>query len=426
MRIGMFTDTYVPQINGVAASVSLLKKTLEDLGHDVFVFTTTDPDAKGLQEEHVYRVPSAPIFTERRLGVFYHPGLAREVRRLNLDLIHTHTEFSLGIFGRNLAGDLELPLVHTYHTIYEDYTHFVAKGQQMNRMARGAARALTRSFCNVADAVVVPTVKVKDLLMDYGVVSDLNVVPTGIDLSRFETEDNGRAWRKAARAELGLAEDSFVLVNIGRVSAEKNIQEIIMILARWLPGRPDTRFVVVGDGAYRKQLEQLVRVHHVEDQVIFAGARPFARIAAYFFLGDVFVSASQSETQGLTYIEALASGLPVLARKDRCLEGVVEEGVNGLVYESEHEALSYLDKLYENPELVRSMGAEARKSTEKFSSLHFANRILDVYMLAINDAEGIQRSLTQRLSRDLAEQVSKEHQTRLTEEKDTRSADPSR
>lgn len=426
MRIGMFTDTYIPQINGVATSVSLLKKTLEDLGHEVFVFTTTDPDAKELQEEHVYRVPSAPIFTERRLGVFYHPGLVREIRRLKLDLIHTHTEFSLGIFGRNLAGDLELPLVHTYHTIYEDYTHFVAKGQQMNRVARGAARALTRSFCNVADAVVVPTNKVKDLLMDYGVVSDLNVVPTGIDLTRFQTEDNGKAWRQATRAELGLDEDCFVLVNIGRVSAEKNIQEIILILARWLPHRPEVRFAVVGDGAYRKQLEELVRVHHIEDRVIFAGSRPFEQIAAYYYLGDVFVSASQSETQGLTYVEALAAGLPVIARKDRCLEGVVQEGVNGLVYRNEQEAMAYLDKLYKDPELVRTMGAEARKSTEKFSSVHFGNSILEVYKMAMNASEGIQQSLTQRLSRELAEQVSKDQQTRLAEEKDTRSTEPGR
>ena len=408
MRIGMFTDTYTPQINGVATSVSLLKRSLEAMGHDVFVFTTTDPEAKGLKEDHVYRVPSAPVFTERRLGVFYHPGLAREVRQLNLDLINTHTEFSLGIFGRNLSSDLNLPLVHTYHTIYEDYTHFVAKGQQMNRMARSAARALTRSFCNIADEVVVPTNKVKELLMDYGVVSALNVVPTGLDLSRFETTDDGAAWRRETRAELGLEQDRFVLVNIGRVSAEKNIQEIIQIMGRWLPSNPEVRLVVVGDGPYRKNLEQLAQTLKIQDSVIFAGYRPFEKIAAYYRLGDVFISASQSETQGLTYIEALSSGLPVVARNDRCLEGVVEQGINGFVYESENEAIEYLDRLASDRELGKKLGIEARRRTERISSSYFADSILQVYQMAIESSEGIQQSLTRRLSQDLSEQVKRD------------------
>ena len=410
MRIGMFTDTYIPQINGVATSVFLLKQTLEAMDHQVFVFTTTDPEAKKSSEDGVYRVPSAPIFTERRLGMFYHPGLSREVKRLNLDIIHTHTEFSLGILGRNLASDLDLPLVHTYHTIYEDYTHFVARGEPMNRVARSAARALTRSFCNIAEAVVVPTYKVKDLLMDYEVVSEINVVPTGIDLSRFQAPDGGQAWRAETRAELGLREEQFVLINIGRVSEEKNLQEVLHVLSGWLPKHPEAVFVVVGDGAYRARLEELSVIHGIADQVIFTGYRPFGEIARYYRLGDIFISASQSETQGLTYIEALASGLPVLARQDRCLEGVVFQEQNGLVYETEEEALGYLDRLISDRALVKRMGETAEREVSTFSAETFAKRILRVYESAQAAAEGLQQSLTPRLGQALSEQALNEQQ----------------
>lgn len=384
MRIGLFSDTYVPQINGVATSVHLLQTTLQEMGHDVYVFTTSDPDVKGVDRD-VYRLPSAPVLTERRLAMVYHPRIAREVRRLKLDVIHTHTEFSLGIFGRNLAEDLDIPLVHTYHTIYEDYTHFVAKRASLNRVARSAARTLTRTFCNQANEVIVPTEKVKDLLLTYDVVRDLHVVPTGIDLDRFKTEDGGAAWRQETRRELGLTEDQFVLVSVGRVSEEKNIQEVLAYLGGWLPQHPTARMVIVGDGAYREALEQEAKDYHISKQVIFAGYRPFSDIAKYYALGDVFVSASQSETQGLTYIEALASGRPVLARNDRCLEGVIDQGVNGFVYDHPSEASAYLDRFTKEHDLLPRMGDAARLSMLRYSKEYFAASVLEVYEMAIQE-----------------------------------------
>lgn len=166
MKIGLFTDTYYPQINGVATSVLMLKKNLESMGHRVYVFTTTDPKAED-KDKNVYRVPSIPFISARRVGLFYNPRLARFIKKLGLDAIHTHTEFSLGIFGRAMAKELNIPFLHTYHTIYEDYTHYIGKLGVFDPIAKMAVRKISINFCNSADKVIVPTNKVKDLLLSF-------------------------------------------------------------------------------------------------------------------------------------------------------------------------------------------------------------------------------------------------------------------
>jgi 1,2-diacylglycerol 3-alpha-glucosyltransferase len=161
MKIGLFTDTYYPQINGVATSVLMLKENLELRGHKVYVFTTTDPKADS-KETNVYRVPSIPFVSARRVGTFYNPRLAKFIKKLGLDIIHTHTEFSLGIFGRAMAKELNIPFLHTYHTIYEDYTHYIGNLRVFDPIAKKAVRKISINFCNSADKVIVPTEKVKD------------------------------------------------------------------------------------------------------------------------------------------------------------------------------------------------------------------------------------------------------------------------
>ena len=170
MNIGLFTETYYPEINGVAASVYVLREELEKQGHNVYVFTTTSPGAPK-NEKNVYRVHSLPciLISDRRVGLLYQRKIAAVIKKLNLDIIHTNTEFSLGIFGRIMARELKIPIVHTYHTIYEDYTHYVTKGVLPDNKAKKAVRAFSKVCCNTVDEVIVPTEKVKELLRDYRV-----------------------------------------------------------------------------------------------------------------------------------------------------------------------------------------------------------------------------------------------------------------
>jgi 1,2-diacylglycerol 3-alpha-glucosyltransferase len=382
MNIGLFTDTYYPQINGVATSVRMLKENLERLGHTVYIFTTTDPEAPAF-EHHVYRLPSIPFAGARRIGLFYHPATARKVSALQLDLIHTHTEFSLGIFGRKLARELGIPTVHTMHTIYEHYTHYIAKTGTLDTAAKTLARKMSRHFCNTADAVIAPSEKVEEMLRMYGVGNRIAVIPTGIDLDKFAPTRYSSAEITAVKAEYGLADADKVLLYIGRMSKEKNLVEMLQGLMEYLPRHPAVTFLLVGDGPDRKNLQALTHSLGMERQVIFAGEKPWDQIGLYYQLGDVFISASQSETQGLTFIEALAAGLPLIARADPCLDHVLDDGVNGFVFADKSGFLSALEAALSSDIIIQSMSKAAVLSAEPFSAETFARSVEEFYKVTL-------------------------------------------
>lgn len=378
MKIGLFTDTYYPQVNGVATSVQILKKNLEILGHEVYLFTTTDP--KSVKEEaHVYRVASIPFVSSRRVGMFYHLGLAKFIRELGLDLIHTHTEFSLGIFGRTMAKELNIPLLHTYHTIYEQYTHYIINMSVLESIAKSTARKISAHFCNSVDRVVVPTDKVKDLLVSYGVNKDISIIPTGIEFNKFSKHNYNSDTILKLRSDLGIGANDKVILYIGRISEEKSIDEILIAMKSFFKGRPDAKFLLVGDGPSKDNLEDMAKKLGIYGQTIFAGEKSFNEIDQYYQLGDVFVSASQSETQGITYIEAVASGIPVVAKTDRCLDGVIQNGINGYTYQSMAEFSSYLDSILNDNQEKSRWSIEGIKSIERFTATNFAATILAEY-----------------------------------------------
>lgn len=379
MNIGLFTETYYPEINGVANSVYMLKNELEKRGHHVYVFTTTTPGAPEY-EHNVFRVPSIPFIfiTERRVGLFYQPKLAQIMRKLNLDIIHTHTEFSLGIFGRIMAKELKLPIVHTYHTIYEDYTHYMTHFRALDRRAKALARTYSKVCCNTVEQVIVPTEKTKDLLMQYSVHKDISVVPTGIDLSKFDRTQYSQEEVQDLKQKYGLLPEHKIMLYIGRVSPEKNIEEIINAMPEYMKTREQVRFVIVGNGPALEKLENLVKELHLEKQFVFTGAQPWDRIGLFYQLGDVFVSASKSETQGLTYIEAMASGLPVVAKEDKCLEDILEQGFNGYSFTNQQGLYYGLDQIFfedKNTEYSKN----AIEKVKKYSSEEFAYQVEQVY-----------------------------------------------
>lgn len=379
MNIGLFSETYYPEINGVANSVYMLKSELENRGHNVYVFTTTTPGAPE-HEYNVFRVPSIPFIfiTERRVGLFYQPKLAHIIKKLNLDIVHTHTEFSLGIFGRIMARELKLPIVHTYHTIYEDYTHYLTRFKALDGRAKAFARTYSKVACNTVEQVIVPTEKTKELLMTYSVHKDISVVPTGIDLSKFDRNRYPAEDVNKLKVKYAIRPENKVMIYIGRVSQEKNIEEIIEAMPDYMKTRASVKFVIVGSGPALEKLENLVRHLKLTDRFVFTGSQPWDTIGLFYQLGDVFVSASRSETQGLTYIEAMASGLPVVARKDKCLEDILEQGRNGYTFINREELYYGLDQvLYEDKHTDFSNNAIDK--VKKYSTEEFAYQVEKVY-----------------------------------------------
>lgn len=386
MRIGLFTDTYYPQINGVATSVLMHKRVLEMLGHKVYVFTTTDPKAPAV-EPGVFRISSIPFASARRIGIFFHPKVTKFIKRLGLDVIHTHTEFSLGIMGRSLARELKIPFVHTYHTIYENYTHYIVKLGLLESAAKKLARTISTRFCNSADHIIVPTEKVKSLLLSYHVYKDIAVIPTAIDVSRFGNNAGvSPAALSELRSSLGIGPREKVLLYIGRISKEKNVELLLRFLQGYLQSKEQVKLLLVGDGPERKRLEEAAEEWGIANRTIFAGEVLWDRVSLYYRLGDVFVNASQSETQGITYTEALASGLPVVAMADPCLDGVIRHGANGYLFREQEELIRSIDSILEDRQLQEQLSAEAVRSVSELAAIRFAKAVEAVYGEALAHA----------------------------------------
>lgn len=383
MNIGLFTETYYPEINGVATSCFMLKTELEKMGHNVYVFTTKTPGEPEF-EHNVFRVPSVPFIflSDRRVGLFYHPKLASTIKKLELDLIHTNTEFSLGIFGRIMAKELNIPVVHTYHTIYEDYSHYIMKIRRLDNRTKSAIRYLTRRCCNSASRVIVPTNKVKDLLISYHVHSNIEIIPTGINLDKFRKDRFTFEEVRELRRQYGILEAEKTIVYVGRISKEKNIEEILRAMPAYMKQHENLKFVIVGGGPDKERLMTITRELGIKSRVIFTGEQPWDMIGKYYQLGDVFVSASQSETQGLTYIEAMVAGLPVVAKKDACLEAILIDGYNGFGFKTQKDFYEGLDNiLYDNTDRcnIISYSNNALAIVKSYATEEFAKKILLVY-----------------------------------------------
>lgn len=304
MRVGFFTEVYHPVVNGIVASVDGLAGGLRVLGHEVYCFT---PHVPGYQErdEPVYRMPSLPlpVSAPYRLTV---PVVSRRNRHAiinRLDVLHAHSPFVTGWMAVRYARRLRIPLVYTYHTQLEEYAHYVPFEEHATRRA---ASTLTRSFANLADAVIVPTRSMREHLAQIGVSVRVEVIPSGIDLTKFSSGLRSADLRESLGADAG----ERVLLLVSRLAREKNVDLLIDALARC---RAPARLVIAGDGPERPALEARALAAGVADRVKFLGAVDRGLLPDVYASADAFVFPSVTETQGLVLVEALAAGRLVIA-----------------------------------------------------------------------------------------------------------------
>lgn len=327
MNIGIFTDTYFPQVSGVATSIKTLKEELEANGHQVYIFTTSDPLAR--KEENVIRFMSVPLlsFKERRIVVSGFFSSCQKAQELELDIIHTQTEFGMGLLGKRVGKKLNIPVIHTYHTMYEDYLHYIAKGKILKpKHVKFVSRAFTKNMAGI----ICPSQRVVNKLEEYDITVPMEVIPTGIKINRFmPTQKNDTA---ELRERYGISESDILLLSLSRISYEKNIQEMIISMPTIVASYPTAKLLIVGDGPYMGALHQLVSDYKVGDSVIFTGEIPNEHVGEFYREADLFVNTSSSESQGLTYIEAIASGAKVVAPKGPYLDALIDTPILGALY----------------------------------------------------------------------------------------------
>ena len=375
MRILLTSDWYTPAVNGVVTSVLNLKAGLEARGHDVRVLTLSQNLHSYYQDGGTYigSLNADMVYPGARMRLGFQRRWVQEILDWHPAVIHSNCEFFTFFLAHHLAEELDIPLVHTYHTVYEDYTHYFSPSPAYGRHL---VRNFTRWVAHRTNAMIVPTEKVAVLLRKYGVRQPIYVIPSGIDLSQFQQalpeEEVSRMRRK-----LGIPEGNTVLASIGRLAKEKNSTELLDGLTAFR-GKPVT-MLFVGDGPYRAEVQDHAASLGMTEQVIFTGMVPPEDVWKYYRLGDLFLCASTSETQGLTYMEALASGLPVLCRKDACVDGVVVDDENGWQYRDLAEFRARLEYFLEHREVWPALRAAALESSHRFSVPFFAQHVEQVY-----------------------------------------------
>ena len=385
MRVGIFTDTYRPQINGVVSSITTLERELRKLGHKVYIITTTDPDVPDV-EPNVLRIPSMEFkpAPQYRLGLVYSSKIIRKIKKLELDIIHSQTEWGVGTFARFAASKLEIPLVHTYHTLYEYYTHYIFRGHMLSQ-AKKVAAVISKFYCEKCDSLIVPTRKVEEILYSYDVDKSMNIIPTGLDIEKFYRENYSDEDRKFVRESFGVESEDFLCVYVGRVAEEKSIDVLIDMFSKIKA--PSYKFMIVGKsyGSMENNLKEQVEKLGISDRVIFVGEIPHDKVPIYYQIGDIFLNASISETQGLTFIEAMAAKTPVNARYDLNLEDLLVKNEAGLVYKTEEDFIENIKKLKENKKLKEKIIENAFNVSQYYTSKKFGEKVEALYKKTLEE-----------------------------------------
>jgi len=386
MRIGIFTDAYLPSISGLVTSELLLKESLEKMGHEVYVVTMNLENLKYKydKDNKVIYIPGVPTkIYDTRLTTFYNPRAFNQIRKWKLDIIHTQTEFSIGTFGRIVAKQLDIPLVHTYHTMYEDYLYYLTKGY-FDKPSKKLVEYLTRFYCDTTvSQLIVPTKKIYNIFKEkYNPDKKINIIPTGMDIERFSNVDKDEILRLKKKYNL---DNSFVVGSVSRLGKEKSVDKLIIEFSKLVDKIPNIKLLLVGDGPDKKILNDLVKELNIEEYVIFVGKVPIEEIQKYYHLMDIFATFSITETQGLTVLEALSSSVPVVAIKDDSFEGVIKNDENGYLFDNDKDFSKYIYKIYSNKKLYETLSKGAYKTACENSSDAFGKKVYNVYTDSIKN-----------------------------------------
>lgn len=358
---------------------------LKKRGHDVRILTLSENRHSYRRDAVDYiRTVSFPVYPDVRMPTSYRHPFIKEIIEWKPDVIHSQCEFFSFEFAKYISKKTGAPIVNTAHTMYDDYVSYLIKGE---RLGKWVVRVFLRQRLKRVRQVIVPSRKMKERLLSYGVSSPICVLPSGISLEQHKKRLS-KAERGQRRRAYGLEDTHTVLVQLGRLGVEKSIDELLRYFKQSATRNENVRLLIVGDGPDRKRLEKLTLELNIADRVIFTGMVQPSEVQNYYQLGDVFVSASTSETQGLTYIEAAANGLPLLCRRDDCLTDVIMQGENGYQYNDETEFQDCLERILSDPAWLVSAGRYSEQVANTFDKRTFGEAVERVYesMVAHDDA----------------------------------------
>lgn len=390
MRIALFTETYLPHINGVVTHVKILRDGLLQQGHEVLVVTAD------YQTRHHYikdGILHCPAIKSKR---FYGYGVASPFsrRRLKLvqdfhpDIIHIHNEFGIGLSGIFAAKRLHVPLVYTLHTMYDDYLYYVAP-RHLLRAAKKVSHDYFRLLGNAATELTGPSPKCQEYFQQIGVKKDVNVIPNAVELDDFSPDRISAENKAAFRRRYQIPDDVMIACFVGRLGHEKSVDVLLDYWARTITPEDKIMLCIIGGGPVQEELEQQAKDLGIGSMVVFTGAVPHDQMPPYYASCDVYVTASLSDTNSISMLEGMATGLPVLRRYDALNENVdqVRDGVNGYIFNSPEEMAAELRRVKNlSPEQLSILKASVIESVKRSGAEALANYTYNVYRKAMASA----------------------------------------
>ncbi|SHE38586.1 glycosyltransferase family 4 protein [Desulforamulus putei] len=382
MRIGIFTDSYKPYIGGVVRSIEIFTEELRNLGHKVTIYAPNYPGVD--KEKDVFRFPAIPTPTYKGfyLAIPFATGLEHFLEQNLPDVIHVHSPFMLGRLGARVAKKLGVPLVFTFHTLYDQYTHYVPFARELSK---GITRKMCVDFCNRCDLVITPTENISNHIRNMGVKSNVKWLPTGIQLDEFAGVD--RAW---LRQTYGLGDDEIILLSVGRTGKEKNIPFLLDCFAEVRKRYPNTKLVLVGEGPELENLKKYARNLGLTNHVIFTGKLTRDDLIKAYGGADLFIFGSMTETQGIVIAEAKAAGLPVVAVNAYGVANMVVDGEDGFLVSPElHSFVDKMILLIEDIALRKRMSERALINVQQLSSRKCAEKLITYYECLLSDSNSV-------------------------------------
>ncbi len=390
MKIALFSETYLPEVNGVVSHVEVLKEGLKKFGHEVLIITSDIKATKHHISDGVLYCPA------RKIKKIYNYGLAlpysterfNYIKAFDPDVVHIHTEFGIGMFGLKVAKKLKKPAVYTVHTIYDEYLHYVVP-PYLNSVGKEIFYRYLRRIANQADLLLGPSKKSQEFLNRVGVNKDLNVIANGVDIKRFSSESTSATELNKQRTQIrnlyNIPLDAFVGCNVTRMGKEKSLDVLIKYVSEYMLKNKNFYLMLVGDGPEKKELERISEDLKLKNKVVFPGKILNKDIIPYYLASDVFISTSLSDTNSISMLEAMATGLPVLQRYDEINKDQVINGVNGFVFEDIETMSQCLDNIsHMSTEEKLNLKNKVKNSVANHSMVDVAQNTLKHYQKIIN------------------------------------------
>ncbi len=376
MKIAFFSNSYFPITYGSTVSVENFRLGLEELGHEIHIFT---PNFRGYKYEvkniHLYPAFLFGYKIKYPIALPYFHKIREEIKEGEFDIIHAQHPFSIGVDAMKIAKEENIPLVFTHHAKYEDFTHYVPPIIPQ-KLLKYIVRSKVRKFANNCDVCISPSETTKSYMRERGIKARIKVLPTGIDWQKFQEGD-----REGTRKKLGIKADQKVIMFLGRIENEKNIMFLVGEIFPLLKKDKKIVFLFVGEGSLMNEIKQIALQSGILEQLIFTGIVKQSVVANFYATTDIFVHASLTETQGMTIAEAMASGLPIVAVKASGVVDQLKDGETGIMVDQKKGVFGEkITKMLSDSVLANKFGKAARRKAKEYDNKKRSKTLESVYL----------------------------------------------